>query len=284
MTIPEDLLREKEKHSVVLPQGVVIDYEATEDLPSQRVLISRPTLVLVRSGMKKFSSVNSSQYQLAKEGCLIAFRSGSHLMSEFRTEESSYRSYVISLERSFLEQAIGVPKDGVESEPPRSTVVSLSESEAWQRLLMMPSSIRKLSSETEKEFRLREFVLQALADPIVRSMFYHEVADWTTSTEHRISAILNAHCLSPLTIAELALLCGMSLASFKRHFQQIYGESPGQWVHRTRLEYAFTLAKRNELSTKEICEASGYQDVSSFTRAFTREFGRTARSVGRENG
>ncbi|MEO0793750.1 MAG: AraC family transcriptional regulator [Verrucomicrobiota bacterium] len=215
---------------------------------------------------------------MAKAGSLIAFRSGAHMMSEFRAGEDCYRSFVISFERDFLKQVIGMPSEaGID--PPRSTVaVNISQAH-WRQLCRMPSSINTFESETEKEFRLREFVFLAMADPVVRSMFYYDMADWGVSIEHRITSVLHAHYLSPLRVSELAQLCGMSLASYKRYFRDTFNTSPGEWLHRKRLDHAYGLAKRGDLMTQEICEACGYQDVSSFIRAFSRRFGKTPRAI-----
>ncbi len=280
MTVPDDLIGCISRSSVVLPQGTIIDYQSRVDLVAQPVLMTRPTLVLVRSGIKKFTSAPSAETRLAPAGSLIAFRSGSHLMSEFRAEDDSYQSFVISFERSFLKLAIGMPSEFTK-EPPRSRVAANLSSDQWEQLHKMPATIETLRSETEKEFRLREFIVLAMSDPVIRQMFYHEVADWGASIEHRISTVLNAHSISPLRVADLALLCGMSLASFKRYFQDIFNTSPGDWLHRTRLEHAYRLAARNEMSTREICAASGYKDVSSFIRAFSQRFGKTPRAIAR---
>ena len=179
-------------------------------------------------------------------------------MSEFCAEEDSYQSFVVSFERDFLKQAIGTPAD-VKANPSQSVVVDNLSNDEWDQLLQTPSVIKTLSSETEKEFRLRKFIFQAMENSIVRDLFYNEIRDWGVSIEYRISSILEAHYLSPLRVSDLALLCGMSLSSFKRYFNKNYDTSPRDWLRCKRLNYAYRLAEKNELSVQEICEAIGYR-------------------------
>ena len=111
LTVPEDLVRSAAHLNVILPQVSITQYHARQQLISERVFVTRPTLVLVVSGIKQLASIDTESVHTAAAGSLIAFRSGVHLMSEFRAESDLYRSLVFSFDKGFLRQAIGVPKD-----------------------------------------------------------------------------------------------------------------------------------------------------------------------------
>ena len=277
LTIPDDLIRSPEFTSIQLAQATVTEYCAKERVLSAQVLVTRPTLVLVRSGVKQLRPHQSEIVHTAPAGNLVAFRSGAHLMSEFRADDDVYRSVVVTLERSFLREVIGLPAE--HRAEGAKAVISQLPPEIFERISELPATIADASSTTEKDYCLRDFIVTAMSDAGVRNLLFDEVADWGTTAEGRIGSVLRNHCLSPLRIEDLATLSGMSLATFKRHFRAIYKMPPGEWLQKTRLQHAHTLALNGKLNIADICEASGYQDLSSFSRAFKRLFGETPSSV-----
>ena len=56
VTISDNLIGNNLQSNIVLRQGSIIDYKSEDDMIAQHVLISLPTIVLVRSGIKKFKS------------------------------------------------------------------------------------------------------------------------------------------------------------------------------------------------------------------------------------
>lgn len=277
LTIPTDLVRSAEFSCLEFKHASLVNYAVDSGLQAESVFVKELTIVLIRKGLKQFTTASSAKTQLASEGMLLAFRSGVHVMSEFGTDGGSYESLVVSFNRAFLKEVIGL-SDELLPEGPKALSVSLSR-DVWERLVAIPDQVSSSDSETEREFRFREFLVLAMGHPEVRKLLYQEVAVWGDTIEERISTVMRLHGLTPLRIEDLATLCGMSLASFKRHFRSIYESSPGTWLREMRLRHARSLVLNSVLSVGEICEACGYQDVSGFTRAFTKKFGASPMSV-----
>lgn len=78
-----------------------------------------------------------------------------------------------------------------------------------------------------------------------------------------------------LTPAELAFLCHMSEATFRRHFRRIYRQPPAQWLTARRLAQAAQLLRYEGQSPSEVYLKVGFQSLSSFGQAFKRHFGQT---------
>jgi len=78
---------------------------------------------------------------------------------------------------------------------------------------------------------------------------------------------------SNLKLEEIAFLCNMSLSTFKRHFIQEYGISPGKWLHNNRLEKAKEILAQGQLKPSEIYLDLGYNNLSNFSIAFKNKFG-----------
>lgn len=89
----------------------------------------------------------------------------------------------------------------------------------------------------------------------------------------RIAEIMEVNYRFNLSLENYAELCHRSLSSFKRDFMQQYGETPGKWLLKKRLEYAAVLLRNDSMNITQIVFESGFEDVSHFSRAFKSRFG-----------
>ncbi len=110
-------------------------------------------------------------------------------------------------------------------------------------------------------------------DKHVRAVLFREASSWGDNHGDRIKAVMMAHSLSPLSVADYAALSAMSLSAFKRHFNSVYGQSPGRWLARTRLHHARSMLLTGDRPVTDICYDCGFGDLSNFIRAFRRAYG-----------
>lgn len=80
----------------------------------------------------------------------------------------------------------------------------------------------------------------------------------------------------PWSLPDLADLCGMSRATFMRHFQSKLGHSAADLLTDIRMSLAANELKKPAMSTEAVAEAVGYQSVAAFRRAFADKIGMTA--------
>ena len=80
-----------------------------------------------------------------------------------------------------------------------------------------------------------------------------------------------------LSIARLSEICGITPEYFRKIFKSIYGTSPLAYINSQRLIGAKELIDSGMYSVTEAAEASGYNDLSHFSRAFKTAFGISAR-------
>ncbi len=76
-------------------------------------------------------------------------------------------------------------------------------------------------------------------------------------------------------LPDLAGMCGMSRATFMRHFQDKLGCSALDLLTDLRVSLAANELKKPAISTEAVAEAVGYQSVSAFRRVFTERMGMT---------
>jgi len=79
----------------------------------------------------------------------------------------------------------------------------------------------------------------------------------------------------PWKLPELADRCGMSRATFMRHFQSRLGCSALDLLTDLRMSLAANELKKPAISTEAVAEAVGYQSVAAFRRMFTERMGMT---------
>lgn len=80
-----------------------------------------------------------------------------------------------------------------------------------------------------------------------------------------------------LTIADIALECGLTPSYFSRQFARSTGLAPHRWLLKRRVEKAKSLMRETNLRLSEIALACGFADQSHFTRVFSGAEGTTPR-------
>jgi AraC-like DNA-binding protein len=91
-----------------------------------------------------------------------------------------------------------------------------------------------------------------------------------------ITIITNQIESNHVNVDELASALAMSTSQFRRRLSAVTGETPQGYITNIRMQKArYLLDTQSELSILEIALRCGYDDQSSFTRAFKRFFGIT---------
>lgn len=88
-----------------------------------------------------------------------------------------------------------------------------------------------------------------------------------------IPLIMRENYLNPMSLSELAYLCGRSLSSFRRDFEKIYETSPAKWIQEKRMEKAKELLSATSMTVSEICYQIGYENVSHFSKLYKAYWG-----------
>lgn len=78
---------------------------------------------------------------------------------------------------------------------------------------------------------------------------------------------------SPVSLSDAAAEIGYSKFHYLRLFQDVYGETPNDFVRRLRLVEAEKLICRHSLSITEAAYQVGYESPTTFSALFAREFG-----------
>lgn len=94
-------------------------------------------------------------------------------------------------------------------------------------------------------------------------------------TMRRVTDYIEENLATPLTMATLAEIAGLSEYRFAHNFKSMVGLPPHQYVIHARLERAKRMLRETDLSILEIACASGCQSISRFNSLFRRAIGTT---------
>ncbi|WP_084725375.1 helix-turn-helix transcriptional regulator [Streptacidiphilus melanogenes] len=77
----------------------------------------------------------------------------------------------------------------------------------------------------------------------------------------------------PIDLDAVAGAAGYSRYHFIRVFRAVYGQTPGQYLSRRRIERAEELLRTADLSVTEICALVGFTSLGTFSSSFKKHTG-----------
>jgi AraC-like DNA-binding protein len=89
----------------------------------------------------------------------------------------------------------------------------------------------------------------------------------------RARDLMDTRYADPLDLDDLASEAGFSRYHFAREFRAAFGETPGAYLSRRRVERAKDLLASANLTVTEICMVVGFTSLGSFSRRFTELVG-----------
>jgi AraC-like DNA-binding protein len=87
--------------------------------------------------------------------------------------------------------------------------------------------------------------------------------------------VIKENIYSNLSVRELALLCNMSLSSFKRKFAELYIITPIKYFKKLKLEKACELLKAGDVQISNIAIEVGIYSLTTFNRSFKSYYGKS---------
>ncbi len=117
--------------------------------------------------------------------------------------------------------------------------------------------------------KLKEFVIILSKSENAPSVIDF-VASFFKPYEYDFKSIIEKNKYADLSLEELAKLCGMSLASFKRKFNTYYNTPPKQYLVAEKINKAQQMLKIKENRIVDIACDCGFETVTAFNRNFKK--------------
>lgn len=144
---------------------------------------------------------------------------------------------------------------------------------------------RQISTDTNHKFEFSNEFFYNLAECIVidQSQLLQQIKSIKSVKQETKKAIfrkihiakdfIDINFNTIQSIEEVASFCTMSEYHFFRLFKQVFKISPYQYIQKKKLEYAFQLLKNNNVRVTDVAIMSGFNDLSTFSKSFKRQFG-----------
>ena len=132
----------------------------------------------------------------------------------------------------------------------------------------------ELADDKIVETKLREFILLVSKSQEAPSQLDFLAALFKPS-HIEFKSTIQQNLYSDLSMEELAALCHLSMASFKRKFKEVFIESPKKYIVKKKIERAAELLKSKDLRVSDIAFDVGFESLSTFNRNFTILYGKS---------
>ncbi|MEL6559044.1 MAG: AraC family transcriptional regulator [Bacteroidota bacterium] len=187
-------------------------------------------------------------------------------------EEAGAKTYGFVLTNAYINRVVekvSIPKS---TRTTKTTFLSLQPTESLTTVMNFlidhvdnDEDIDPVMVETKTEEALKALLIaNEDAASIFREFSIAEIADLEKLMDHNF--------LYNIPLKELAIRSGRSLSSFNRDFRAIYNDTPHRWIMNKRLEYARYLMFTDHKRPSEVFLASGFEDLSHFSRSFKKKF------------
>jgi len=250
-----------------------------ESKPGKRtVFLTEHTLIFVISGVKLLHFAD--QTISVTPDSVFLLKKGIYVMAEYIEEGMNFEAVMLFLSESIFQSFLLNAQPQPANEHKAPCVVFPAN-----RLMHdFKGQLRQYFNHPLIDYRQLIPLKQLEILTLLFSSGYRQ--EMTAFIQHAVSkdpldmrAIVAAHILQPISVAELARLCNRSLASFKRDFKKQYESSPRVYINWQRLMHARMLLKSTNKRISDIAIDCAFESTSYFTRAFKREFGVTPQAI-----
>jgi len=135
---------------------------------------------------------------------------------------------------------------------------------------------RELQKQDEWSVQVVRHLLNCLAIDIIRQIPDKNTAESAyNQTIRQAVRYIKVHFREPLTLRDVSYHVGLSPNYFSSLFRQEMGTTFKAYLTNQRLKYAGRALTLSESSISDICFTSGFNDFSSFSRAFRKHYNKS---------
>lgn len=251
-------------------ETVCLEYTCPIDAEQVGIFSRNDYLVHVLSGKKTYKTINGEW--TIEPGQTLYLKKGAEIINQHFDDEYCMLGFFISdhLIKETYEEVKGHMSLNSSKNPLEFTAAEVQSSKYLDCFFhSMLSYFKGINRPPDQilVLKLKELLIALMnSDPLLTA-YFNSLADNSRPSLHQIME--KNYCYN-LKLDDYAELCHCSLSTFKRLFQQHYGESPGKWLLKRRVQHAAHLITNTNLNITQIAFESGFEDLSHFSRAFKK--------------
>jgi len=272
--LPDDLLNGSPANT---DEVVIRCYTSRQDSVKNRIVLNQNMINLLVSGTK--TVVYPDATTVVNAGELVVLSTGNVLTSELLTDGQQFSSILFYFTNELFNRFLIRYDHFLQNVPPlagKQPFLIFKQDNFIKQFIVSMQAL--LTSERElpaavRLVKLEELLLYLLHIDPER---FRAIQIITKDKEQlQIKKVVESHVGQLITVDELAFLCHMSTSTFKRRFSEIYQSTPQKWLLTRKLEMAAELLRSCGESPSGVYLKVGYQNHSSFSKAFRNHFGNT---------
>jgi AraC-like DNA-binding protein len=232
--------------------------------------------VFVTSGKKMWRSIHN-EYILEKGDSLFVKR-GANLAHQYFDED--YCALMVFIPDAFIKKFMNRFSDiiqmGKNAQKTDAVIrVALDDYlEGYVNSLASFFSAREFPNTNLLKLKFEELLLNIFTRPVHKELAQYFMTLNKSMNAH-MEQVMNENFAYNLKLEDFAALCNLSLSSFKRTFKDLYHMSPGKWLTEKRLDFSAHLLRTSDKNINEVAFEVGFEESSSFIRAFKQKFDTT---------
>jgi len=256
----------------------IFNYDIVNIMNRSKVIIDQYVISFLISGQKDIYYAESAIHLDNTKALLIA--EGNYLITEKCYGSEDYKSILIFFSKAKLTNLLlkkGLISQSAKRPKPLTAYFTIEQDDfvkAFINSLSVHFNLQKALSRELLEVKFEEIMIYLL-DRYRETMLPFLLNTLQNHSDLSFKNVIEANKYTNLRTEELAFLCNMSLSTFKRHFADIFGTTPGYWFKSKRLERSKQLLESGEMKPSELVNSSGYKNLSHFSTAYKAQFGKS---------
>ena len=224
----------------------------------------------ISSGKKIWRSIYHD-YEAA-DGDIIFVKKGANLTHQFFNDE--FCAIFIFIPDDFIKEFLKKNPalfDGTQKDlSSQDAVLRVHKNELLNSYYQSVQSYLSLSEKPNEQLLLLKF--EELLISLFSDKKHRELTDYFISLcqnqQYNMSRVMEENFGYNLKLEDYALLCHMSLSTFKKAFKQYYNTTPAAWLLHRKLDLARHKVVTSDLGINQIAFECGFEDTSHFIRVF----------------
>ena len=249
-----------------------VEYKCPLDSDKFKMWTDTPFLSYVISGKKDWTSIDKTYTISAGEA--LFFKRGLYNTKQYFEED--YCTIVFFITEEFIKRFMNRNPEMFkqnDTENVETQIFNINVTDSLKALILSIFSYLNQNHIPKElvEIKFNELLYNILLNSANKNLlsFFNSLKQ---EQKINVEEIMLKNFHYDLKIDEYAKLCGRSLSTFKRDFQQYFKVTPGKWLNYKRLEYAKTLLSNHDLNINDVCFESGFKNISHFNSSFKKHY------------
>jgi AraC-like DNA-binding protein len=236
-------------------------------------------LYLLKGSMKAYDgdksyTITPGDYCIARKNHLVRY-------TKYK-DNDAFEKIIITLDEAFLKRFL--ERHFYETQPPAigDSYIFIPENKFIKNFIASLEPYYTGDLEISADFadiKREELLLILLkSDPDLADILF----SFSLPFKINLKEYMNKNFRFNVSLEKFAFFTGRSLSTFKRDFQRVFGTAPGIWLKKKRLQEAYFQLAEQSRKPSEVYLEVGFEDLSHFSFAFKKEFGKTPNEVAKQ--